>query len=113
MAGWENSWGPWQVLDRDQAGMPYLLHLRRFLTEVVPFHQLRPAPAPHPDGEFAPGHRPTILSTTDHDVVAAYLPVGGTLTLPRLPDGEYAARWFNPRTGELRPDRNNRDRPVL
>lgn len=101
--GWENSWGPWQVLDRDQAGMPYLLHLRRFLTEVVPFHQLRPAPQLHPDGEFVPGHRPMVMSTADHDVVAAYLPVGGTLTLPRLPDGGYASRWFDPRTGELRP----------
>ena len=101
--GWENSWGPWQVLDRDQVGMPYLLHLRRFLTEVVPFRQLRPAPQLKPEGEFPPGHRPMIMSTPDHDVIAAYLPVGGSLTLSQLPDGVYASRWFDPRTGELGP----------
>ena len=99
--GFENSWGPWQALDRDQPGLAALLHLRRFLTEVVPFASLRPAPDLVPPGANAPGHRPLVLAATDAACVAAYLPVGGEVSLPSLGD-DREERWFDPRTGESR-----------
>ncbi len=39
--GFENSWGPWALLDQDQPGLEYLLLVRRFFTEIVPFAALR------------------------------------------------------------------------
>ncbi|HEY63536.1 MAG TPA: DUF5060 domain-containing protein [Caldilineae bacterium] len=99
--GFENSWGPFAVLDRDQPGLAYLLHLRRFFTEMVPFHRMRPAPELIAPGAYAPGRRPLALATEDREVVAAYLPVGGAVELT-LPTGKrYQARWFDPRTGDL------------
>jgi hypothetical protein len=101
--GFENSWGPFMILDQDQPGLVYLLHMRRFFTEVVPFYRMRPAPEVVVPGEHAPGHRPLALATTGRDVVAVYLPAGGTVDLS-LPQGrEYDARWYDPRSGELRP----------
>jgi hypothetical protein len=97
--GFENSWGPFELLGRDQAG---LLHLRRFFTEVVPFERLRPAAELLEGSEYALGHRPSALATPDRSIVAAYLPVGGAVEL-RLPGsgGRYDARWYDPRTGGL------------
>jgi hypothetical protein len=99
--GFENSWGPWCVLDTDQAGMADLLQVRRFLTEVVDFTILRPAAGllaaeQHPD----PGRRARVLASADREVVAVYLPVGGDLTVPPVLT-EHRLRWFDPRTGEL------------
>ena len=99
--GFENTWGPWMVLDEDQPGLAYLLHLRRFFTEVVPFHQLRPAPEIVAGGEYAPGHRPLALATASRDLIAIYLPAGGPAE-PALPDDkQYTLRWFDPRTGDM------------
>ena len=39
--GFENSWGPWALLDQDQPGLDYLLLVRRFFTEIVPFAALQ------------------------------------------------------------------------
>jgi len=101
--GFENSWGPFMSLDEDQPGLVYLLYLRRFFTEVVPFHRMRPAPELLVPGEAAPGHSPLALATTDRDVVAVYLPTGGAVELS-LPVGRaYHARWYDPTTGELCP----------
>ncbi len=99
--GFENSWGPWQVLEADQPGLQYLLHLRRFLTEVAPFHVLQPAPELLAAGPQEPGHRPLILASADRRLVAAYLPVGGAIVLA-LPEATGCqARWYDPRTGAL------------
>jgi hypothetical protein len=96
--GFENSWGPWSILDRDQPGMADYLLVRRFFTEVVSFHRLRPAPDLLPRQEYPSGHA---LATPERDIVAVYLPVGGEIA-PALPTGRvYAAQWFDPRTGEL------------
>ncbi|MGH2559924.1 MAG: DUF4038 domain-containing protein [Thermomicrobiales bacterium] len=98
--GFENSWGPFAVLDRDQAGLPYLLHPRRFFTEVLPFHRLRPlqrlATGHLPDS----GHDASVLASEVGDLVAVYFPTGGAveITLPR--HTTYRAVWFDPRTGE-------------
>jgi hypothetical protein len=102
--GFENSWGPFMLLEHDQAGLAYLLLLRHFFTAVVPFARLRPAPVVVAEGNYPAGHRPLALASAERDVVAVYLPVGGTVTLclPRTASA-YRARWFNPCTGELSP----------
>lgn len=101
--GFENSWGPVMILDQDQPGVVYLQNVRRFFIEVVPFHRLRPAPQIIAAGEYARGHRPLALATDSHDVVAVYLPAGGTVTLDLPGDDRYKAQWYDPRRGELSP----------
>jgi hypothetical protein len=118
--GFENSWGPWLRLDEDQPGMEYLLHVRRFFTEIVSFDQMRPnrdllpslrlEDSRYMPAEYPSGKRPLAITTPERDVVAVYLPVGGTLALkptddmPWLklpPGGRWHFRWFDPRTGEM------------
>ena len=100
--GFENSWGPFLDLEHDQEGIEYLLILRHFFTEVVPFARLRPEPGLLASHEHAWGHSPSVLASADGDVVAVYLPTGGevALNLPR-PPAAYSARWLNPCSGEL------------
>lgn len=99
--GFENTWGPWQVLDRDQPGLEALLHLRHFLTAVVPFHELRPAPDLLQSSHSEVGHRPQALASSDRRVIVVYLPTGGDVSLP-LPDSDVLEnQWFDPRTGNL------------
>jgi hypothetical protein len=98
--GFENSWGPWANLDEDQPGLQHLLHLRRFVTGVVPFDALSPAPDLLVGEGAEAGRRPQALATDDRSVVLAYLPVGGEVTLKIGPDR--VSRWFDPRTGDLR-----------
>jgi hypothetical protein len=101
--GFENSWGPWQVLDRDQAGLEALLHLHRFVTGIVPFHELRPAPELLQTGDAGMGRQPLALATADRAVLAVYLPVGGDISLPVFDGDSREEQWFDPRTGDLRP----------
>lgn len=102
--GFENSWGPWMLLEEDQHGLVYLQHVRRFFTAVAPFAELRRAPEVVAAGEWAPGERPLALATEDGRHVAVYLPVGGQVALsPPHPLIEYTARWFDPVRGDLRP----------
>jgi hypothetical protein len=101
--GFENTWGPWMILDQDQPGLIHLLHLRRFFTKVIPFHRLRPAPDLIAPGDAAPGHRPLALASDTRDVVAVYLPVGGDVSLYLPEERQYNAHWYDPRTGDLRP----------
>ena len=101
--GFENSWGPFMVLDEDQPGLAYLLHLRHFITELVPFARMSPVPIGQivQPGEYGRGFQPLALATEERDVVAVYMPASGAATL-RLPQGgRYHAQWFDPRTGEL------------
>lgn len=97
--GFENSWGPFMLLDRDQPGLAQLLHVRRFFTEVVPFHRLQPAPDLVLPRERPWGCHPLVLATKERDVVAVYLPAGGRVDLALPRDRGYAARWYDPRTG--------------
>lgn len=108
IAGFENSWGPWAVLDEDQPGLAYLLHLRRFFTEVVPFADLRPAADVVAGGDTATGHRPLALATAARDTVAVYLPTGGSVTVRGNAAGGRAI-WFDPRTGETCPAQGQAD----
>ncbi len=103
--GFENSWGPFLLLEEDQEGLTYLLHLRRFFHEVAPFAQLRPAPELIDEAEAYPeGAHPLALASPERDLVAVYLPVGGRVTLAMALEG-YEAQWFDPVSGELRPAR--------
>jgi len=101
--GFENTWAPYMILDQDQPGLEYLLHMHRFFTEVVPFHQLRCAPKVLGGDGYAFGCRPLVLATPERDVVAVYLPAGGAADLVLPQDVTYCARWYDPRTGELCP----------
>ena len=101
--GFDNSWGPFLKLEEDQPGMTYLLHLLRFFTEIVSFAEMQPAPELVGAGADAEsGCRPLALASTDRDVIAVYLPVGGRVSL-NLPGaaGPYFSQWFDPCTGEL------------
>jgi hypothetical protein len=100
--GFENSWGPFCILDEDQPGLEYLLHVRHFFTQVVPFERLRPAPRLVESADQMPaGHRPLALADETERLVAIYLPVGGSVS-PALHKGlaNYAGEWFNPCSGE-------------
>jgi hypothetical protein len=100
--GFENSWGPFQILDQDQPSLPYLQHLRRCLTKLLDFARLRPAPdlLVHGHAEF--GYQPAVLAAADRSQIAAYLPTGGVIKLA-LPAQDYEAHWFDTRTGDLEP----------
>jgi hypothetical protein len=101
--GFENSWGPFLVLDEDQPGLIYLQHLRRFCCEIVPFERLRTAPEVVVPGEYGRGERPLALATGERDVVCVYLPTGGTVTIDLPADRQYEGQWFDPRMGQLLP----------
>jgi len=101
--GFENSWGPFQILDEDQPGLTYLLHLRAFFTHVMPFERMQPAPEVIAPGEWPPGHASLALATPERDVVAVYLPTGGGVDINLRDLALMEARWFDPRTGELLP----------
>jgi len=98
--GFENSWGPFQVLDEDQAGLEHLLHLRRFFTGIVPFHQLWPVTVDATGSDEGRGRLPLALATPSRDIVVVYLPTGGELALAGF-EGNMRGQWFDPRTGDL------------
>ena len=79
--GFENSWGPWALLDEDQPGMRDLLHVRRFFTEVVPFADLRVAPDAIEADPAPLGMNPQAMATGNRDLVVVYLPVGGSVVV--------------------------------
>lgn len=101
--GFENSWGPWQQMDRDQRGLEYLLHLRHFFTEHVPFHELRPAPEAIRPVTSEPGAVPLCLATPSRDIVVVYMPIPGFAYLTDPNAHTYDARWYDPRTGAFSP----------
>jgi hypothetical protein len=101
ITGFENSWGPWCVLEEDQPGLEYLLHFRRFFTEIIPFHRLRPAPERLLTGPHEPGQQARALASPEGDLLAVYLPTGGSVELALTHQQSYTAQWYNPRTGEF------------
>jgi hypothetical protein len=101
--GFENTWGPLMMLDQDLPGVAYLQNVRRFFTEVVPFHRLHPAPEVLGPGEHTPGHQPLALATDTQDIVTVYMPTGGSVALKLAAEAHRNARWYDPRTGEETP----------
>ncbi|NLD43976.1 MAG: DUF4038 domain-containing protein [Chloroflexi bacterium] len=102
--GFENSWGPWMLLDEDQPGLAMLQRVHHFFTQVAPFTALRPAADLVTGGPWPRGCRPLALASEDGALAAVYLPVGGevALALPRGGAG-YVAEWYCPVNGTLRP----------
>ena len=80
-AGFHPTWWGFGDYDSDQQGVVALTHLRSFLTEVVSFEGLRPAPDLIDEGPTEYGHRPLALADPGHRTVAVYLPTGGTVRL--------------------------------
>ncbi len=113
--GFENSWGPFMILDQDQPGLVYLFHLRRFFHEVVPFHRVRPAPEINLSPDRDPGLNPLVLASPERDIIAAYLPGGGPVDLDVAAGKGHTAQWYDPRTGALTPamPSDQGDRPAF
>jgi len=101
MNGFQNSWGPYMILDEDQSGVHQLSLLKYFFTEVVPFHHLRPSPDLIKEKEYKPGHKPLCLSSKNKKQIVVYLPVGGEISLNIENISEYLTHWFDPRKGDL------------
>jgi hypothetical protein len=77
--------------------------LRHSLTEVVPFQDLKSAPQLIAGDPLPVGYQPQALANASLNLIAVYLPIGGSVSL-RLPAGShYQAGWFDPRTGEMNP----------
>lgn len=92
--GFEFTWSPNMVLDRDLPGTTDLVHAARFMTALMPHGR----PEPRPDlvtDDRGPGTRALALSAGP--VRAAYLPAGGGVRLAL--DGGWSLRWFDPREG--------------
>jgi hypothetical protein len=101
--GFENSWGPFLLLEEDQEGLAYLLTLRRFFHEIAPFDRLATASELLQRNEAsAPGERPLALASPERDLIVVYLPVGGVVALS-IPLEGYTAQWFDPVSGALQP----------
>jgi len=100
--GWENTWGPWWIPEKDQEGMKYLLILRRFFTEVVEFHRFRPITGiiDKPE-QYEYGKKPLCMASPDEDAFLIYLPVGERFRVRISEPERFKCFWFNPRTGEI------------
>ncbi|MEM2130072.1 MAG: DUF4038 domain-containing protein [Candidatus Bathyarchaeia archaeon] len=102
--GWEHTWGPWWIPNKDQEGMRYLLILKNFFTKIVEFHKFKPdSEVVDQSFNYEFGKKPLAMSTSNKDTVIVYFPAGGVANLV-LPKGvAYEAKWFNPRTGKMKP----------
>lgn len=94
--GFEFTWSPAMVLDRDQPGASDLAHIGGFMTNLA--RHGRPVPADIVAGEHTVGTTPLALSAGD--TLAVYLPAGGMATLSVA--GRHRLGWFDPREGTLR-----------
>ena len=107
MNGFENTWAPYMILDKDQPGVYQLSLLKHFFTEIVPFQILQPSSDLIIEKEkYKPGQRPLCLCSDDRKYIAVYLPVGGEVSLGIKDIKKYNARWFNPRKGDFTPARS-------
>jgi hypothetical protein len=100
-AGFHPTWWGFGDYGKDQRGVVALIHLRRFLTEIVSFERLRPVPELVDDGPTEYGRRPLVLADAGRDTVAVYLPAGGRVRLVFDDGSAVDASWFDPRTGEV------------
>jgi hypothetical protein len=99
--GFDNTWGPYALLDEDQPGVEYLLHLRQFFTEVIDFARVVPTTSVRVTGEGGLGRTPLVLETEAQEEIAVYLPAGGELEIASPDVSEYVRDWFDPRTAKL------------
>lgn len=101
--GFDNTWGAHMRVDKDSLGAAYLLPYFRFMTEIVNFDTLTPAPERlmSSSGTEDEGTRPLCLSNEEGTVIAVYFPTRGTCVLDMTPCSGGSIRWFNPRSGEM------------
>lgn len=92
--GFEFTWSPSMILDRDMPGATDLAHVRRFMTGLGAHG--RPQPVAIVGGEQDAGTRPLALAAGT--AFAVYLPAGGAATI--AVDGACVLRWFDPRGGD-------------
>jgi hypothetical protein len=109
--GFENSWGPWMLLEEDQPGLEYLLHARRFVNEIIPFSTMRPDQSLLQPADYPAGHKPRVLSAPARDVIAVYFPAGGDAVLNIA--GSFQSAWFDPRSGQLSEWKSGTSAPQL
>ncbi len=101
--GFDYTWGPQMVVDRDQPGVAQLALVKRFFTEVVRFERLRPTPhLVASSSKTGSGEKPLCLADDDRRQIVTYMPVGGTVRLELPPGRDCVALWFDPRTGHTR-----------
>lgn len=101
--GFDNTWGAHMRMDKDSLGAAYLQHYYRFMTEIVSFDSLSPAPEQlnTASGIEEEGTLPLCLSDVGGTVILVYFPTTGTCELTASPAEGGECRWYNPRTGEL------------
>lgn len=95
--GFEFTWSPSMILDRDLPGARDLSHIRSFMSALGAHG--RPLPVANVTGAEAAGTQPLALAAGE--AFAVYLPAGGDATLAA--PGNYALRWFDPREGTYGP----------
>jgi hypothetical protein len=101
--GWENTWGPWWIPDKDQDGMKYLLILKKFFTKFIEFHRFIPDNGVLDQSVvYEDRKKPLCMSTLKKDAFIVYLPVGGTLSLKLKEKQVNECLWFNPKTGKIK-----------
>lgn len=91
--GFEYTWSPQMILDKDQPGATDLANIRTFMSELTSHGRL--APAEVVEGSHGAGKAP--LALAGDDVVALYLPAGGATRVRQ--EGTWILRWFDPRQG--------------
>jgi hypothetical protein len=100
--GFENTWGPWWIPDKDQEGMKYLVILKNFFTNIVKFHRFKPEPEIIDQSvQYETGARPLCMSAKEEDAFLIYFPVGGSASLNLPEESDFENSWFDPRTGKM------------
>lgn len=100
--GFECTWGPYMLLDKDQEGVAYLPLVRKFFEDIVGM-DLRPANGLLNLGDqtFAVDEEPLCMADEAKKTVIVYLPNSCHVEL-NLPAGSnYTAQWYDTRTGAL------------
>jgi hypothetical protein len=103
--GFENSWGPFALLEEDQPGLSYLLHLRHFFTEIVSFANLQAVEnLISQETEYSFGQVPLVLADDAMRTIVVYLPTGLPVQLNYAAlsaVGTYTLKFFDPTNGVL------------
>lgn len=101
--GFDNTWGPHQILDEDQPGVHQLALIRDFFVRRVPFADLRQAADFVVTQATVRGHQPLALTSPSFAAFVVYLPVGGQVEIKLLEHQCTGTRWYDPRTGMDQP----------
>lgn len=98
--GFEYTWGPLCVLDKDLPGVADLVVLREFVHAVIGNRKMIPRRDLASSTHAESGYQPLCLQSDEGDLVLLYLPAGDDVSL-NLDATSTSARWFNPVSGEM------------